>query len=179
MIAANNICIIETLTIPAGYYALDCMAKKAQIEFLHTVWQEPGKFLIIAKGSEADIEESYRAGVLAAGKFLIDSALIINIDRRILTALDSSSKQTPDCLLIAEFSTASRALQSCDRMGKTVYIDFREIHLCKSLHGRAFAVLGGCLSDLEAAAITGEKDFSAPVQIFANPSPELTASLGR
>lgn len=147
------IALIELGSVAAGAFAGDQMVKRSPVELLHAGTVQPGKFVILVGGGTAEVEESYLAGMQAAGSDVIDELLLPDVHSRVVKALDGARRFADyNSLVVLETSTLAAILRATDAAIKGANVDVAELRLANGLNGRGLALLTGELSDVEAAA---------------------------
>ena len=147
------IALIELRSIAAGAFAADKMVKRAPVELLHAGTVQPGKYLILVGGGTAEVEESHREGLHAAGAELLDEVFLPDVHPRVAKALEGERKfDAYDSLVVLETSTTAAILRATDAAAKGANVRVAEIRLANGLGGRGVAMLTGELTDVEAAA---------------------------
>ena len=147
------IALIELRSLAAGAFAADKMVKCAPVELLHAGTVQPGKYLILVGGGTAEVEESHREGLLAAGSEVLDEVFLPDVHPRVAKALEGERKfDAYDSLVVLETSTTAAILRAIDAAAKGANVKVAEIRLANGLGGRGVAMLTGDLTDVEAAA---------------------------
>jgi microcompartment protein CcmL/EutN len=146
------IALIEVRSVAAGAFAADKMVKRAPVDLLHAGTVQPGKFLILVGGGTAEVEESYREGLRAAGVEVLDDVFLPDVHPRVVKALEGDRKfDSYDSLVVLETSTTAAILRATDAAVKGAQVKLAEIRLANWLGGRGLALLTGELTDVEAA----------------------------
>jgi microcompartment protein CcmL/EutN len=146
------IALIEVRSVAAGAFAADKMVKRAPVDLLHAGTVQPGKFLILVGGGTAEVEESYREGLRAAGVEVLDDVFLPDVHPRVVKALEGDRKfDSYDSLVVLETSTTAAILRATDAAVKGAQVKLAEIRLANGLGGRGLALLTGELTDVEAA----------------------------
>jgi microcompartment protein CcmL/EutN len=179
------IALVETRNVAAGAYAADKMVKRAPVELLHVGTVQPGHFLILVGGGTAEVEESYREGLRAAGGEVLDEVFLPDVHHRVVKALDGARVyETYDSLVVLETSTTAAILRATDAAVKGAQVKIGEIRLANGLGGRGLAILTGELTDVEAAAeialrvLTG-REVTLCHSIVSNVDPLFAERLGQ
>jgi len=147
------IALIELRSVAAGAFAADKMVKRAPVELLHAGTVQPGKYLILVGGGTAEVEESYREGLHAAGSEVLDEVFLPDVHSRVAKALEGERRfDAYDSLVVLETSTTAAILRATDAAVKGANVKVSEIRLANGLGGRGVAMLTGELTDVEAAA---------------------------
>jgi microcompartment protein CcmL/EutN len=147
------IAMIELGSVAAGAFAADKMVKRSPVELLRAGTVQPGKFLILIGGGTAEVEESYREGMLAAPNEILDEVLLPRVHQHVVKAIDGArSYDSYDSLVVLETSNVSAILRATDAAAKGAAVDVAELRLANGLDGRGIAILTGELTDVETAA---------------------------
>jgi len=148
----NTLGALELTSIALGYLAADRMVKKASIRLLDARPYSPGKFLILFTGEIAAVQEALEEGVAAAGTSLFDQVLIPQLLPALVRGINrQGTLKVGDTLGIIETFSALSAIDGTNEALKAVEVDLESLSLLQGLGGKAFAVLGGTLSAVEAA----------------------------
>jgi microcompartment protein CcmL/EutN len=144
--------LIELSSITAGIVAGDAMAKRAPIGELHAGTVHPGKYLVMVSGDVAAVEEALAAGRVSAGSALLDELFLPAVDPAVIEALRGGRRGSDgEALGVVETRTVAATLQASDAGVKGAGVALLEIRLADGLGGKAFALFGGALTDVEAA----------------------------
>lgn len=147
------IALIEMSSVAGGAFAADKMVKRALVELLHAGTVQPGKFLILVGGGTAEVQESYLAGMQAAGGDVLDEVLLPDVHPDVVRALEGKRAFADyDSLVVLETSTTAAILRATDAAVKGAVVKLAELRLANGLGGRGVAMLTGELTDVEAAA---------------------------
>jgi microcompartment protein CcmL/EutN len=147
------IALIELGSIAAGTYAADRMVKRSPVELLHVGTVQPGKYLILVGGGTAEVEESYREGLMAAPNDIVDDVFLPHVDQQVVEALDGARSFNGDeSLVVLETTTIAAIIRATDAAVKGAQVLLAELRLGSGLGGRGLAILTGQRTDVEAAA---------------------------
>jgi microcompartment protein CcmL/EutN len=147
------IALIELGSIAAGTYAADRMVKRSPVELLHAGTVQPGKFLILVGGGTAEVEESYREGLMAAPNDIVDDVFLPHVDRQVVEALEGARAFNGyESLVVLETTTIAAIIRATDAAVKGAQVLLAELRLGSGLGGRGLAILTGQRTDVEAAA---------------------------
>lgn len=188
MATGNAVAVIELGSVYKGYEVQDAMLKAANVEKLIGRTICSGKFLIVMRGSVADVEAASAAGIEAAGFALINSATIPNVDPRIFPAMSNCSvvqvgtpKQAGALLIMETFSVVS-AIKAADLAIKEADLELMRIHVAMAIGGKGFVVMTGSIAALESAvkpavAYCKAEGMLAGYTILNNPHEEVLREL--
>jgi len=147
------IALIELGSIAAGIFAADKMVKRSPIELLHAGTVQPGKYLILVAGGTAEVEESYREALHAAGADILDEVFLPQVHPRVIDAIEGDRVfKKYESFVVLETSTIAAIIRATDAAAKGAQVEVAELRLGSGLGGRGFAILTGQRTDVEAAA---------------------------
>jgi microcompartment protein CcmL/EutN len=181
----NNLAVgcIEVSSIARGLETADGMLKAAKVELLFCSPVCPGKYLILVGGQVAEVNSAVQAGESLASDTLVDSMIIPRIDPQVLTAFSATTQiDEIDAIgMIETFSIAS-AIIAGDQAVKSAKVKLIEIRLARAVGGKAFVLLTGGVSAVNAAIAAGKEVASQNglilgTTIIASPHPELVRHL--
>jgi microcompartment protein CcmL/EutN len=147
------IALIELSSIAAGAFAADRMVKRSPIELLHAGTVQPGKYLILIGGGTAEVEESYREGMLAAEAAIIDEVFLPQVHPQVVESLEGARAfANYESMIVLETSTVAAIVRATDAAAKGAMVEVAELRIGSGLGGRGLAILTGALTNVEAAA---------------------------
>jgi len=150
------IALLEFGSVAAGIVAGDAMVKRAPLGKIAAGTVQPGHYLVLVAGDVASVEEAVDAGRDASADKLLDEILIPDVHPAVVAALRGERVPGPvEALGVIETSTVAPTLQAADAGVKGAVVDLLEINLADGLGGRAYALFGGTVSDVEAAVEIG------------------------
>ncbi len=135
------------------------MVKRAPVDVLFSGPVSPGKYLILVTGGEAEVEESWQAGMSDGGERVVDSLYLPGVHADALDAVRGVSgvfDTGSDSLGVLETSTVSAAIVACDAACKTAPVRVVEMRLGQGIGGKGVFTLAGELSDVEASLAAAE-----------------------
>lgn len=148
--------LLEFDSIAVGIEAGDAMVKRAPLLTLHAGTVHPGKYLVMAGGEVADVEEAWLASQSIASGSAIDAVFLPDVDPQVVSSLTGTRRPGPgEALGVIETRTAASTIQAADAAVKGATVDLLEILLADGLGGKAYALFGGQVSDVEAAVESG------------------------
>ncbi len=178
--------LVEVGSIARGMVAADAAVKRAQVELLECAPVSPGKYLLLFAGEVAEVEEAFGAAKAAAGDSLLDTLLLTQADAQLLPALRAgaaglvgvSKRREGESVGVLELLTVAAALRSADAACKAAEVELQLLHLARGIGGKAWFVLRGALTDVEAAMLAGQQvagdGLVAGAELIAAPSPDLS-----
>jgi microcompartment protein CcmL/EutN len=139
--------------VAAGIVTGDAMVKRAAVTVLRAGTVHPGKYLVLVAGPVAEVEEALAAGLESAEGELIDHVFLPHAHPDLSAALTRPPKgRAPgDALGILETCTVAPLLAAVDRALKGAAVQLTELRLADDLGGKAYALLAGEVTDVEAA----------------------------
>lgn len=138
----------------AGILAVDRMLKMAPVALLRCGTVHPGRYLALVGGSVAATEEAHATGVASGCEcgVLVDEVCLPDPHPQLSAAIDGARRAClGDAVCIIEVGTSPGLLRAIDAALKAVPVELVEMRLADDLGGRALAVLGGDLPDVQAA----------------------------
>jgi microcompartment protein CcmL/EutN len=171
--------LIEFKSIAKGILATDAIAKKAPIKILTTNPICPGKYLVIFAGEVGDVEESFKAGLVAGNDLVINYLFLPYVHPDIIPALAGTSKAKKIGALgiIESFSVAS-CIAAADKAAKISPAQLLGVRLANGLGGKGYFTMTGELADIEASIGVAREHIQkegllAGWEIIASPHPDL------
>ena len=175
------VALIEFKSIARGITATDTMVKKAPVTILEATPISPGKYMTLISGNVADVQEALQAGLAKAGDLLVNHLFLPQIHESIIPALAGQIQagKIQSLGILETFSVAS-CVVAADIAAKTSGAQLVKIRLANGLGGKAYFVISGLLSDVEAsiesaAAHVRKEGLLTAVEIIQNPHPDLIA----
>lgn len=165
----NAIALLEFDTITPGLVAADAMVKRSPLALLRCGSVQPGRYLVLVGGSEAAVDEALIAGRAAGGSELRDLIHLPNIHPGVLAGLSGARQPTPpEALGIIETATVPAAIAAADAALKGVDVSLLELRLADGLDGKGLVLLGGSITEIEAAVELGLAALPAADQLVAS-----------
>ncbi len=148
--------LLEFDSIAVGIEAGDAMAKRAPLATLHAGTVQPGRYLVLAGGEVADVEEARAAGREVGERFLVDEIFLPDVHPEVVTALIGRRRaEQRDALGIIETRTVAATIGAADAGVKGADVTLNEIRMADGLGGKGYALFSGSVSDVEAAVELG------------------------
>ncbi|MBX5480341.1 MAG: BMC domain-containing protein [Myxococcaceae bacterium] len=178
MIAGPAIALLELESIARGMIVADAVVKRAKVSLHRAEPVTPGKYLLLFHGPEAHVEESFQAGVEAAGSTLLDKLYLPRAADGLRDALDGGFEPGwEESIGVVETHTVASALLACDTALKRAEVRLIQLHLARGIGGKGYFVLTGALdmvqAALEGAAGAVDPSLLQAVEILEAPHPEL------
>lgn len=156
---SDALAVLELSSIARAFPVTDAMVKRADCELWRVGPISPGKFLIILRGGVAEVDESYRAGLDAAGEMLVDQVFLPQVDPQVPAVIRAApSGLLVDALGVVETSSCASAVRGADAAVKAAEIELVHLHLGRGIGGKAVFAFCGALHDVQAgleAAVDG------------------------
>ncbi|MEJ2084647.1 MAG: BMC domain-containing protein [Acidobacteriota bacterium] len=151
------ILLLEFDSIAVGIDAGDAMAKRATLTSLHAGSVQPGKYLVLAGGEVAEVEEARTAGRERARTALVDELYLPEVHSEVVAALTGGRRPSHgEALGIIETKTVSAVIAAADVGVKAAEVAILEIRMADGLGGKGYVLFSGQLHDVEAAVAHAE-----------------------
>ncbi|MDY7095101.1 MAG: BMC domain-containing protein [Acidobacteriota bacterium] len=151
--------LLELASIAAGIRAGDAMAKRTPLSALRTGTVHPGKYLILAAGQVAEVEEALDA---AEAVGTVDCRVFLPaVHDEVVRALCGGRRpHAGEALGVMETTTVPAILEFADAAVKGAEVSLTKLALADGLGGKGYALLSGAVYDIEAAMEIGEERLS-------------------
>ena len=148
--------LLEFDSIAVGIEGGDAMAKRSLLGTLRAGTVQPGRFLVLAGGEVADVEEARAAGLGVGESCLVDEIFLPEVHPEVVTALVGARRtESLDALGVIETRTVAATIGAADAGIKGAEVRLVEIRLADGLGGKAYVLFSGEVSDVEAAVEIG------------------------
>jgi microcompartment protein CcmL/EutN len=148
--------LLEISSIAKGVEAADAMCKAAGITLSKAYPTSRGKFVIVISGPVGEVESSLRAGREMAGAALMESYIIRNVHKEVLSALSGKLKYDKlEALGFVETKDVVPAIYAADIAAKAAHVHMIEVRAGSGIGGKGyFSVTGevGAVRSAVAAA---------------------------
>lgn len=146
------IALLEFSSVAAGTFAADRMVKKAEIPLLRAGTVQPGKYLVLVVGGEAEVTLAHQAGIDAGGPQVTDDVLLPDVHPKLAGAIDGRRNVGEyDAITVLETSSIPAVVRATDAAVKGARVELLELRLGDGLGGKGVALLTGERADVEAA----------------------------
>ena len=161
----NAIGMIELSSIAEGVNTADVMVKAANVELIHASTVCPGKYVAIVHGEVGAVRASMKAGLGAAGHYVVDDLLIPNIDPQICPAI--------------MMTTEPGEIEAVGVAVKAANVRLIEIRIGFAIGGKGFVTLTGDVGSVRAAVAAAAKEEALLVSktVIPKPSRQLVEKL--
>jgi microcompartment protein CcmL/EutN len=150
-----SIAILEFDSIAHGIVAGDAMAKRSPLDVLRAGTVHPGRYLVLAGGGTAEVEEAVDAGRLAGAAGLIGLVFLPDVHPAVVAALGGARQGGGEALGVIETRTVTAAVEAADAGVKNADVVVRELRIADDLGGKGYVLFGGPLTEVEAAVEYG------------------------
>jgi microcompartment protein CcmL/EutN len=155
--------LLDFSSIASGIQAADAMVKRAPIHTLLAGTVQPGRYLVLAGGEVADVEESLAAGREVGGASVLDHVFLPNVHPDVVGAITGGRvPEANDALGIVETTTAASAIQAADAGLKSAIVRLVEVRLADGLGGKGIVFYSGVVADVEVAVSSGIESLERP-----------------
>jgi len=174
--------LLEVSSLARGVVVADAVAKRAPVTLLECGPVSPGKYLILFAGGVAEVGESLQAGRAAAGESLLDRLFLPQAHAQLLPAIQAGAKgvahdAAEDTAGLVELHSVAAALRSADAACKAAEVRLQLLHLARGIGGKAWFILRGELTSVEAAVLAATQaageGLLAGAEIVARPHQDL------
>src|SRR4051812_40040786 len=143
---------LEFDSIAVGILAGDALVKRAPVTMLDARHISPGRYLILASGEVAALEES-RAAALEAGAAARLDEPFLPFAHADLSPLLRGERLAGrgEALGVIETGTVAACVRAADGAAKEAAVRLIELRLANQLGGKAYVLLQGRVADVEAA----------------------------
>jgi bacterial microcompartment shell protein len=173
--------------IPPGLFALDALAKEADVEVFQTGTIHCGRYLILFGGEVGPVERAWRRALDAAGPQVVDEVLLPHAEGRLLPAIRAGAIRWPapgDTLGVLQTATPPALVRAVDAALKGTLVDLVELRVGDGIGGKAIASLWGETHDIVAAVDLARASFEkagaqgASTAVIARADPAIREALG-
>ncbi|MDP3276016.1 MAG: BMC domain-containing protein [Deltaproteobacteria bacterium] len=149
--------IIELGSIARGYVALDAANKRAVVQVVCAEPVSSGRYWFALRGGEAEVEEAFLAACSAAHASKFDSLLLPFASEDIFEVLGGTfqRKAMLDAVGVVESGSICSAVRAVDAALKAADVSLADLHLGAGIAGKAYFVVTGGQSSVEAAVEAG------------------------
>ena len=171
--------LLELESLARGVVVADAVLKRADVTVLWAEAVTPGKYVLLFVGGEAEVAESFQAGLEASGDRLLDSLYLPHISEAVVSALRSElrASSSDESLGLVEVHTVAATLKAADAALKHAQVRLVHLAVAKGIGGKGWFSLAGELPDIEAALEAATATIGASLlagsEIIARPHGEL------
>lgn len=177
------IALIELSSIARAMRVGDEMVKRAECRVLRAEPVSPGKYLILISGEVAVVDESFRAGLDAAGDHLVDRLFLPGVHPQVLPAIAGLPPGgIVDSLGAVETASVAAAIAGADAACKATPVSLLEMRLGSGIGGKGVFTIGGSLADVEAsveaaAGAARERGMLVHTEVIPRPDPAFRGGI--
>ncbi len=146
--------LLEFSGAAAGILAVDRLLKMSPVALLRCGTVHPGRYLALVGGSVAAVQEAHAVARAVGCELgaLLDEVCLADPHEQLAAAVGGARRDCAgDALCVIEVGTSPGLLRALDAVLKAVPVELVEARLADDLGGRALAVLGGRLHDVQEA----------------------------
>ncbi len=155
---------LEFDSIAIGILAGDALIKRAPVAILDARHIAPGRYLLIAGGAVAALEESRAAALEVGAAALLDETFLPFAHDDLYPLLRGERLAgRGEALGVIETNTVAACVRAADAAAKESDVRLIEMHLANQLGGKAYVLLQGRVADVEAAVARGAALAGAPL----------------
>lgn len=142
--------LLEYDSVASGILAGDAMIKRGPVAGIVAGTVHPGRYLVMVTGEVGAVEEAVTGGLEAAAP--ADRVFLPDVHPAVVAAISGARSASPgEALGVVETRTVAATILGADAAVKGAAIEILEIHLADGLGGKAYALFGGAVSDVQAA----------------------------
>lgn len=160
--------LLELESLARGVVVADALVKQAAVHIVMAEPVTPGKYLLVFVGGEAEVEESFKAGLAAGGSTVLDSLHLPHIAEPVVNALlehEVEKVTAADSVGIVELHTVAATLRAADAALKGAKVRLTHLHAAKGIGGKGWFTLAGEQHDVEAALEAAGASVQAPLLV--------------
>jgi len=175
----KSVGLIELSSVAAGFRVADTALKAGDVRLLLARSICSGKYMVLIGGDPASVESAINAGCTAGQGFLIDHAIIANLEPDVLAAIGRSVVPPPDGALgILESFNVAAMIRAADTVAKAANVVLLELRLAMALGGKAFCTVTGDVSSVNAAVAAGARTLAeagvlVDAVVLTHPHPDV------
>ena len=150
-----SLALLEFDSIAHGIEAGDAMIKRAPLDVLRSGTIHPGKYVVLAGGATADVEEALAAARAIGTDALLGLVYLPDVHSTVVAAIGGAREDAGEALGVIETRTVTAAIEAADAAVKGAQIVLRELRLADGIGGKGYVLLGGPLAEVEAGVEIG------------------------
>jgi microcompartment protein CcmL/EutN len=155
------IAIVEFDSIPHGIAAGDAMVKRAPLQLLLTGTVHPGRYLLLAAGLTAEVEEALVAAETVGAPGLLARTFLPDVHPDVVAAIGGTRREAGEALGVIETRSVAAIVRAADVGTKHANVVLRELRLADGLGGKGYLLFGGPLTEVEAAVMAALERLAA------------------
>lgn len=174
---------VELNSIAVGIHVADEMVKTAEVMLVLARTTCPGRYIAVVAGDTAAVTSSVQRGLDIGKDMVVDHFILASVHEDVIPALGGV---VPVCELgalgVIETCTSASCIVAADAAAKAAMVQLVEIRFAAGLAGKAFVLMTGDVSSVEAGVSAGVAGVGqgGPVLshvVIASPSKELKAHI--
>ncbi|MDR0338650.1 MAG: BMC domain-containing protein [Desulfovibrio sp.] len=174
---------VELNSIAVGMHVADEMVKTSEVMLVIARTTCPGRYIAVVAGDTAAVSSSVAKGLEIGRDMVVDHFVLASVHEDVIPALSGA---TPPCSLhalgVIETYTSASCILAADAAAKAAMVHLVEIRFAAGLAGKAFVVMTGDVSSVEAGVSAGVAGVgqAGPVLshvVIPSPSDELKAHI--
>jgi microcompartment protein CcmL/EutN len=180
MVTGPALAMFELESLARGVVVADVLVKQAAVKIAIAEAVTPGKYLLVFTGGEAEVAESFQAGLAAGGSTIIDSLHLPHMAEAVIGALlrgTLASVGPDDAVGMVELHTVAATLKAADVALKRAEVRLTHLQLAKGIGGKGWFTLAGHQHDVEAALEGAAAVVGAPLlvttELIQRPHPDV------
>ncbi len=146
-----SIAILEFDSIAHGIVAGDAMAKRSPLDVLLAGTVHPGRYLVLAGGGTAEVEEAIEAAREASPSAPLGLVFLPDVHPDVVAAIGGARHEGGEALGVIETRTVTAVVEAADAGVKNADVVLRELRMADELGGKGYVLFGGLLTEVEAA----------------------------
>lgn len=160
--------LLELESLARGVVVADALVKQAAVEIALAEAVTPGKYLLVFVGAEAEVAESFKAGLAVGGALVLDSLHLPHIAEPVVAALlrsEVAKLGADDAVGIVELHTVAATLKAADVALKAAEVRLTHFQVARGIGGKGWFRLAGAQHDVEAALEAAAAAVQAPLLV--------------
>jgi microcompartment protein CcmL/EutN len=176
---------VEWDSIANGVRAADALVKVAPVTPIVLRPVTPGRYFALYAGEVEAVQAATLRALEVGGASVLDHLVLPNPHKTLVPVIKGKTSSEPlEAIGIIETLTMCSLIIAADAAAKTGEVRLHEIRLAMGLGGKAFAVVTGEVSSVEAAvergsALAAERGFLLSSVVIPNPDPAALEFLAK
>ncbi|MBL3581125.1 BMC domain-containing protein [Oleidesulfovibrio alaskensis] len=147
---------VELNSVAMGMHTADEMVKAAEVELVVARPTCPGRYIAIVAGDTGAVKSSVETGCRIGGEMLVDFFVLASVHPDVIPALGGAPEDASiNALGVIETCTSASCILAADAAAKAAQVHLLEIRFAAGLAGKAFVVMTGDVSSVQAAVEAG------------------------
>jgi len=168
---------VEWDSIAHGVRAADALVKVAPVTPMVFRAVTPGRYFALFSGEVEAVQSATARAIEVGGASVLDHLVLPNPHKSLLAVIDGKAPSEPlEAIGIIETLTMCSLILAADAAAKCGDVRLHEIRLAMGLGGKAFVVISGEVSSVEAAvergaAVAAERGYLLESVVIPRPDP--------